>query len=131
MSNETHSVDEKHSCHFLPVVANLTTMWVICGEEAVEGLFTAFNEGAALAAANQRRSKFLNVIQRLHQTTRTADRSHGDPWLLPDTRDKGLVQTPSPFWETSQDPILFFSSTFTKLLIHSGMSHQRPLTVPS
>lgn len=101
--------------------------WQQCGSFVgkkllVEGLFTAFNEGAASAAANQRSSKFLNVTQRLHQTTRTANRSHGDPLLLPDMRDKGLVQTPPPFWEPSQDPTLFLSSTFTELLTHSGMS---------
>lgn len=113
--------------------------WQQCGSFVgkrllVEGLFTAFNEGAASAAANQTSSKFLNVTQRLHQTTRTADRSHGDPLLLPDTRDKGLVQTPSPFWEPSQDPML------SLFYIHRAaypfwdvppFHHRRPLTVPS
>lgn len=33
----------------------------------VEGLFTAFNEGAASAATNQRSSEFLDVTQRLHK----------------------------------------------------------------
>lgn len=34
VSNELHCVAERHFCHFLSVVANFTTMWVICGEEA-------------------------------------------------------------------------------------------------
>lgn len=34
VSNEICYVAKKHFCHFLPVVANSTTMWVICGEEA-------------------------------------------------------------------------------------------------
>lgn len=94
--------------------------WQQCGSFVGERLLV---EGLFTAATNQRSSKFLNVTQRLHQTTRTADGSHGDPWLLPDMRDKGLVQTPPPFWGPSQDPMLFLSSTFTELLIHSGMSH--------
>lgn len=55
----------------------------------VEGLFTAFNEGAASAATNQRSSKFLDVTQRLHQTSGTAGQAHSDPLLLPGLRDKG------------------------------------------
>lgn len=58
----------------------------------MEGLFTAFNEGATSAATNQS-STFLHVTQRLHQTTRTADQAHDNPFLLPGMRDKGL---PSP-----------------------------------
>lgn len=34
VSNEIHCAADKHFCHFLLVVANSTTMWVICGEEA-------------------------------------------------------------------------------------------------
>jgi len=34
VSNEIHRVADKHFCHFLLAVANSTTMWVICGEEA-------------------------------------------------------------------------------------------------
>lgn len=89
----------------------------------VEGLLTALNEGAASTAANQRSSKFLNVTPRLHQTTRTADRSHGNPLPLLNMRDKGLVQIPPPFREPSQDLVVFLSSTFTELLVHSRMSH--------
>lgn len=34
VSNEIYCVADKHFCHLLLVVANSTTMWVICGEEA-------------------------------------------------------------------------------------------------
>lgn len=34
VSNEMGCAAEKHFCHFLSVVANFVTMWVICGEEA-------------------------------------------------------------------------------------------------
>lgn len=34
LSNEMGCAAEKHFCHFLLVVANFITMWVICGEEA-------------------------------------------------------------------------------------------------
>lgn len=34
VSNEMGCAAEKHFCHFLLVVANFVTMWVICGEEA-------------------------------------------------------------------------------------------------
>lgn len=37
VSNEIHCAAEKHFCHFLLVVVNFTTMWVICGEEATGG----------------------------------------------------------------------------------------------
>ena len=96
----------------------------------VEGLFTAFNEGAASAAANQRSSKFPSVTQRLHQATRTAaDQAHGNPLLLPDRRHKGLVQVPPPFRGPSQHPVVFLLQTHCSLS-HLGCPTFSPLKTP-
>lgn len=107
----------------------------------VEVPFTTFNEGAASAATNQRSSKSLNVTQRLHQTTMTADLAHGTKRVTNRVTHycclmqvtKGLIQVPLPFKKPShiiQDPVVLFFK-FTELLVHSRLSnlftHRDPL----
>lgn len=115
VSNEIHCVagsTPATSCQWL---LTLQQCGSFVGKRLLgEVLFTAFNEDAASTATNQRSSQFLSVTQRLHQTTKTADRAHGtnrvtnrDPFLLPDMSDKGLVQVSPSFKKPSQDPAGF------------------------
>lgn len=78
VSNETHCVagsTPATSCQWL---LTLQQCGSFVGKRLLgEVLFTAFNEDAASTATNKRSSQFLSVTQRLHQTTKTADRAHG------------------------------------------------------
>lgn len=78
VSNEICCVAEMHSATSCQWLLTLQQCGSFVGKRLlVEVPCTAFNEGAASAATNQRSSKSLHVTQRLHQTTRTVAPAQG------------------------------------------------------